>query len=82
MQIEESFVGTKTDSLSVVWEILKSKGRPRLQAKPRRSHYFLKHFEGGKLIILLVYVDNNIVTGDDLTKRHLLKEKLSTEFGV
>src|SRR4030042_386896 len=41
---------------------------------------FIKHSQGGKLIVLLVYVDDIIVTGDDLTERQLLKEKLSEEF--
>lgn len=41
---------------------------------------FFKHSQGGKLTVLLVYVDDIIVTGDDLIERHFLKEKLSAEF--
>lgn len=39
-----------------------------------------KYTQGGKLTILIVYVDNIIVTRDDLSERQLLKNKLSTKF--
>ena len=41
---------------------------------------FLKQSHGGKLIVLHVHVDYIIVTRDDLIERHLLEEKLSSEF--
>lgn len=41
---------------------------------------FFKHLQRGKLIVLLVYVDDIIVTGNDLVERQLLKEKLFAEF--
>ena len=41
---------------------------------------FFKHSKDGKLTILLVYVDDIIITGDDLAERQLLKEQLSTVF--
>ena len=41
---------------------------------------FFKHSQEGKLAILLVYVDDIIVTGNDLVERQLLKERLVTEF--
>jgi len=41
---------------------------------------FFKHSQWGKLTVLLIYVDNIIVIGDDLTERQFLKEKLSIEF--
>jgi hypothetical protein len=42
---------------------------------------FFKHPQGRKLIVLFVYV-HIIVTLDDLTERHLPKEKLSTKFEI
>ncbi|RDX74615.1 hypothetical protein CR513_45622, partial [Mucuna pruriens] len=41
---------------------------------------FIKHSLYGKLIILLVYVDDMIVTGDDEIQKLTLKEKLKTQF--
>ncbi|RDX63024.1 hypothetical protein CR513_58588, partial [Mucuna pruriens] len=43
----------------------------------QRDHILLlKHSQGGKLIVLLVYVADIIVTTYDLVERQLLKEKL------
>jgi len=36
---------------------------------------FIKHFITGKLILLLVYVNDMIIAGDDETKKLTLKEK-------
>ncbi|RDX70624.1 hypothetical protein CR513_50118, partial [Mucuna pruriens] len=41
---------------------------------------FIKHSPNGKLTILLVYVDDMIVTGDDEIEKLNLKEKLATQF--
>ncbi|RDX71604.1 hypothetical protein CR513_49032, partial [Mucuna pruriens] len=39
---------------------------------------FIKHSLDGKLILLLVYVDNMIVIGDNEIEKLTLKEKLAT----
>ncbi|RDX65732.1 hypothetical protein CR513_55583, partial [Mucuna pruriens] len=41
---------------------------------------FIKHSPNGKLTLLLVYVDDMIVTGDDEIEKLNLKEKLATQF--
>ncbi|RDX71655.1 hypothetical protein CR513_48958, partial [Mucuna pruriens] len=41
---------------------------------------FTKHSLDGKLIILLVYVDDMVVTDDDEIEKLTLKEKLATQF--
>lgn len=43
---------------------------------------FLKHSLVGKLTVLLVYVDNFFIFGDDLVEKQLLKEKLVAEFEI
>ncbi|RDY12456.1 putative mitochondrial protein, partial [Mucuna pruriens] len=42
--------------------------------------FFIKHSLDGKLTLLLVYVDDMIVTGDDEIQKLTLKEKLATQF--
>ena len=41
---------------------------------------FYKHSKDGKLAILIVYVDDIIVTGDDHVKLGALKKYLAAEF--
>ena len=41
---------------------------------------FIKHSLNGKLILLLVYVDDMIITGDDEIKKQTLKERLTAQF--
>ncbi|RDY07858.1 hypothetical protein CR513_07975, partial [Mucuna pruriens] len=41
---------------------------------------FIKHFPNGKLTLLIVFVDDMIVTGDDEIEKLNLKEKLATQF--
>ena len=41
---------------------------------------FTKHSHEGKLTLLLVYVDDMIVTGDDEHDKQMLKEKLAAQF--
>nr|KYP36608.1 Copia protein [Cajanus cajan] len=41
---------------------------------------FIKHSPNGKLTILLVYVDNMILVGDDEEEKLTLKKKLTTQF--
>ena len=43
---------------------------------------FIKHSTTGKVTILLVYVDDIIVTGDDSTERERLKKGLVQEFEI
>jgi len=43
---------------------------------------FIKHSENGKLTLLLVYVDNMIITGDDEIEKQNLKERLSAQFEI
>ncbi|RDX94031.1 putative mitochondrial protein, partial [Mucuna pruriens] len=53
-----------------------------LEYKQSQSEHtqFIKHFINDKLILLLVYVDDMIIAGDDEIKRLTLKEKLATNF--
>ncbi|RDX96275.1 hypothetical protein CR513_21091, partial [Mucuna pruriens] len=41
---------------------------------------FIKHSRDGKLSLLLVYVDDMIVTGDDEIEKLTRREKLATQF--
>ncbi|CAN1305751.1 Copia protein [Linum perenne] len=43
---------------------------------------FVKHNTGGKISILIVYVDDIIITGDDYTEIADLKKKLAAEFEI
>ena len=43
---------------------------------------FIKHSNDGKMSILIVYVDDIILTGNDLKEMETLKMKLATEFEV
>jgi len=41
---------------------------------------FTKHSPKGKLVLLLVYVDDMIVVGDDEQEKQILREKLVAQF--
>ena len=41
-----------------------------------------KHSEGGKLAILIVYVDDIIVTGNDTTELENVRKRLAKEFEI
>jgi len=41
---------------------------------------FIKHSQNGKLTLLLVYVDDMIITGDDEIENQTLKERLAAQF--
>ena len=43
---------------------------------------FIKHFQGGKKAILIVYVDDIILTGDHHDELQKLKEFLAKEFEI
>jgi len=43
---------------------------------------FIKHSELGGVTMLLVYVDDIIVTGDDEEERQLLAQHLANEFEI
>ena len=43
---------------------------------------FVKHLEKGKITILIVYVDDIIITGDDLIEMEQLKKSLSSSFEI
>lgn len=43
---------------------------------------FIKHSECGKVSILIVYVDDIILTGDDLSEMNRLKASLASEFEI
>ncbi|RDY05890.1 Copia protein, partial [Mucuna pruriens] len=42
--------------------------------------FFIKHSPNGKLTLLLVYIDDMIITGDNEIEKLNLKEKLATQF--
>ena len=52
----------------------------------RQSHadhtLFIKHSSEGKTTALIVYVDDIVLTGDDLEEMERLKKKLATEFEI
>ena len=41
---------------------------------------FIKHSQNGKLTLLLVYVDDMIITGDDEIEKQNLRERLASQF--
>ena len=41
---------------------------------------FIKHSQNGKLTLLLVYVDDMIITGDNEIEKQNLKERLAAQF--
>ena len=43
---------------------------------------FIKHSKEGKVTVLLVYVDDMIVTGNDKEEQGKLKERLTREFEI
>jgi len=43
---------------------------------------FIKHSISGGVAILIVYVDDIIITGDDLVERDILRRRLSAEFEI
>ncbi|CAN1150187.1 Copia protein [Linum perenne] len=43
---------------------------------------FFKHFDHGKMVVLIVYVDDIIVTGNDAGRIQELKNKLAQEFEI
>ena len=43
---------------------------------------FIKHFSSGKVTTLIVYVNDIIVTGDDLGEIKQLKQRLAKEFEI
>ncbi|XP_061371297.1 uncharacterized protein LOC133313900 [Gastrolobium bilobum] len=43
---------------------------------------FFKHSQNGKLTVLLVYVDDIIITGNDFVERQILQTRLASEFEV
>ena len=44
--------------------------------------YFVKHSVSGEVTVLLVYVDDIIVTGDDKREQQELSQCLATEFEI
>ena len=43
---------------------------------------FFKHSTEGKIVILIVYVDDIILTGDDIEEMSRLKQSLAKEFEI
>ena len=78
-RLKKALYGPKQSPWGMVLKTHKGNIVLRLQAKPNRSHFVFQTFTKGKLSVLLIYVDDIIVTGDDSTERQQLKEKLSTE---
>ena len=66
----------------MVWEIHKVYAINGIQQSQGDHTLFIKHSTTGKVTILLVYVDDIIVTGDDSTERERLKKGLVQEFEI
>ena len=67
----------------MVWEIYKINNKNELPSKPRGLYtLFIKHNFFGKLIALIVYVDNIIVIGIDEGEIQKLKPYLCNEFEI
>lgn len=43
---------------------------------------FVKHSSEGKMVVLIVYVDDIVITGDDFSEINNLKESLAAEFEI
>jgi len=43
---------------------------------------FIKHFISGRVTILIVYIDDIIITGDDLKERDIIRKRLSAKFKI
>ena len=67
----------------MVWEIYCYNEKNGVQIIIRRDHtLFIKKSGNGKITILIVYVDDIIVTGDDLEEIGKLKKQLAKEFEI
>ena len=72
-------VWTKTITKGVVWKIHKSNERLGI-SKVRDHTFFIKHSESKGVIVLLMYVDDIIVTRYNKEEKIELIRKLMKEF--
>jgi heme/copper-type cytochrome/quinol oxidase subunit 2 len=81
MLIKEGLIWTKASLLA--WFVIFTKAMVCLGYKQSQGDHTLpfKHSQGEKLTVLLVYVDDIIVTGHDLTETQLLNKELAKKFG-
>ena len=55
---------------------------PFFSALPQLSVIFIKHGKEGKVAILIVYVDDIVVTGNDVAEIQNLKKHLASSFDI
>ena len=72
-------VWVKTITKSLIWQIYKFNEGIGYRQSNSDHTFFMKHNKR-KLIVLIIYVDNKIVIGDDEDERQALQSYLSREF--
>ena len=72
--LKKSFLWSRVITIDLVWEVHQVKVKERMFSKSRLSHLIhKKRSSSGRVIALITYVDNIIVTGDDIEESMGLK---------
>ncbi|XP_059630211.1 uncharacterized mitochondrial protein AtMg00810-like [Cornus florida] len=82
MQTKEGTVRTEAIPQGLVWQVCKSNVSNGYKQSQGDHTLFIKHSSSGGVTVLIVYVDDIIVTGNDQAERETLKAKLATEFEI
>lgn len=81
-RLKKSLYGLK-QSLRAWFEKLTSFVKKQGYSQAQTDHtMFIKHSEGGKVTVLIVYVDDIVPTGDDQEEMERLKVSLAAEFEI
>ena len=62
------------------WKVYQVHGEKRLQKSQDDHMLYIKHSTHGKVFTLIVYKDDILITGDDLSEIEKLKSYLAAEF--
>ena len=82
MLVEEEHVQTEAGSPIMVPEVCLLHDRSRVPQNTSRSLVFVKKFEGGDFLILLLYMDDMLIVGRDQAKIRMLKKALNRTFAM
>lgn len=82
VHIKEGIMWIEGISKSMVWKIYQSYAQFGIQQSQCDHTLFIRHSISGKVTILLVYVDDIIMTGGDLEGMESLKKCLIKQFEI